>query len=300
VRNKLESGQKAHLLDLRTISDRRILRLLELASVGRQDGGLPAALKIAPRDCVCGFLCSFEQAVTSLGGQFLAITPRHTENVEDIVDFAVKSLRELAADNEIAIVLRHNAASGIAHTATRTEAVTRYRVAVINSGDDGNENPVDGLIILSLIKSVLGRFDCAILAVGDSTTAIARSTLLALHRLGASIVLWSPASLIPLHIARLPHLRILDPLAALPKADLVLSLPFTDAAEPNIRYFDRLMADKIRSMSPTPAVIHLTPFAPEPVNGTCELLKLTPTLVPSVAVHTATRAAVLVDCLSTI
>jgi aspartate carbamoyltransferase catalytic subunit len=131
----------------------------------------------------------------------------------DVINFAAKgsslskgeSLKDTAQTLEAmgadAIVLRHSA-SGSAHRLAHSGWVD---AAVVNAGDGSHEHPTQALLDAmtireSLIASPLGS-DLAgkkVLIVGDiAHSRVARSNLILLKELGASVATCGPATLVP-------------------------------------------------------------------------------------------------------
>ena len=131
----------------------------------------------------------------------------------DVINFAAKgssvskgeSLKDTAQTLEAmgadAIVLRHGS-SGSAHRLAHSGWV---RSAVINAGDGSHEHPTQALLDAMTIRQALVtnpiRSDLAgkkVLMVGDiSHSRVARSNLILLKALGATVATCGPATLVP-------------------------------------------------------------------------------------------------------
>lgn len=131
----------------------------------------------------------------------------------DVINFAAKgssvskgeSLKDTAQTLEAmgadAIVLRHGS-SGSAHRLANSGWV---KAAVINAGDGSHEHPTQALldamtIRQSLVSSPLGSdlSGLKVLIVGDiSHSRVARSNLVLLRELGATVATCGPATLVP-------------------------------------------------------------------------------------------------------
>ena len=131
----------------------------------------------------------------------------------DVINFAAKgssvskgeSLKDTAQTLEAmgadAIVLRHGS-SGSAHRLAHSGWV---RSAVINAGDGSHEHPTQALldamtIRQALVKEPIGKdlSGMKVLIVGDiSHSRVARSNLILLRRLGATVATCGPATLVP-------------------------------------------------------------------------------------------------------
>jgi aspartate carbamoyltransferase catalytic subunit len=131
----------------------------------------------------------------------------------DVINFAAKgssvskgeSLKDTAQTLEAmgadAIVLRHGS-SGSAHRLAHSGWV---RSAVINAGDGSHEHPTQALLDAMTIRQALvtnptgsGLSGTKVLIVGDiSHSRVARSNLILLKALGATVATCGPATLVP-------------------------------------------------------------------------------------------------------
>src|SRR5947209_15594726 len=123
----------------------------------------------------------------------------------DLIDFSEKgssvskgetlidTARNIEAMGVDIIVLRH-AAAGAADLLART-----VRCSVVNAGDGAHEHPTQGLLDLYTIRERFGRIEgLKVAIVGDIVNSrVARSNLVALTKLGASVVLVGPQTLVP-------------------------------------------------------------------------------------------------------
>jgi aspartate carbamoyltransferase catalytic subunit len=94
------------------------------------------------------------------------------------------------------VVMRHGS-SGAPHFVAR-----HVRASVINAGDGTHEHPTQGLLDVYTIRERLGRIKgLRVAIVGDvAHSRVARSNIWALTRLGASVVVCGPTTLMPLDI----------------------------------------------------------------------------------------------------
>jgi aspartate carbamoyltransferase catalytic subunit len=131
----------------------------------------------------------------------------------DVINFAAKgssvskgeSLKDTAQTREAmgvdAIVLRHGS-SGSAHRLAHSGWV---RSAVINAGDGSHEHPTQALLDAMTIRQALVKKPIGtdlsgkkVLIVGDiSHSRVARSNLILLRALGATVATCGPATLVP-------------------------------------------------------------------------------------------------------
>jgi len=111
-----------------------------------------------------------------------------------------ESLKDTAwnieAMNADILIVRHGAA-GTAHFLSRV-----LDCSVINAGDGAHEHPTQALLDLFSIRERKKKIDGLTVAiVGDIThSRVARSNILALHKLGASVRIAGPGTMIPVGI----------------------------------------------------------------------------------------------------
>ena len=170
-----------------------------------------------------------------------------------------------------AFVIRHGM-SGAAELAARYVPTK----PVINAGDGTHEHPTQGLLDLLTIRQVKGRLEGLTVAiVGDiAHSRVARSNLWGLHKMGASVRLVGPRTLIPADADLLPatiHTNLEDGLRG---ADVVnvlrIQLERQDAAYfPSLREYASLFGvskDKLRAAAADVTVLH-----PGPMNRGVEI-----------------------------
>ncbi|HXF82578.1 MAG TPA: aspartate carbamoyltransferase catalytic subunit, partial [bacterium] len=193
-----------HLLTLRDL-DRRVLEeLLDAAQrhaaaarspAGRSSGARPS---LADRVVATLFYepstrteMSFELAARRLGAEVLRCDVDHSSvrKGESLVD-TVRTFEALGAD---ALVIRHPC-GGAAALAARHVAC-----AVVNAGDGMHEHPTQGLLDLLTVRQVKGRIaGLRVAIVGDILhSRVARSAAWGFAKLGASVVLAGPPTLLP-------------------------------------------------------------------------------------------------------
>jgi aspartate carbamoyltransferase catalytic subunit len=140
---------------------------------------------------------SFEIAERVLSADSLSIAAA-TSSVakgETLLDTA----RNLEAMNPDMVIMRH-ASSGAPHMLAR-----HCRFAVVNAGDGAHEHPTQALLDALTMRQKKGRLErLRVAIVGDILhSRVARSNLWLLTKLGASVVLAGPPTLIPPGIERL-------------------------------------------------------------------------------------------------
>jgi aspartate carbamoyltransferase catalytic subunit len=210
-----------HLLTLRELSSGEIEALLDDAQAA-QDGAVPDL-----RGAVVAMLfyepstrteMSFELAARRTGADVLRCDVEHSSvrKGESLVD-TVRTFASLGTD---VLVLRHHA-SGAPALAARHVAC-----AVVNAGDGMHEHPTQGLVDLLTVRQIKGRIDgLRIAIVGDIVhSRVVRSAAWGFTRLGASIVLAGPATLLPA-APPAPGVELTTSLeAAVSGADVVMAL----------------------------------------------------------------------------
>ena len=140
---------------------------------------------------------SFELATKRLSADIvnIATSASSLSKGETLLD-TIRNLDALKVD---IIVIRHQAA-GVPHT------IARQTVAcVINAGDGAHEHPTQALLDLLTIKEKKGRIEgLNVTILGDiAHSRVARSNIWGLTKLGASVTVCGPPTLIPPHIEQL-------------------------------------------------------------------------------------------------
>lgn len=140
---------------------------------------------------------SFELAALRLSADVVNISASASslEKGETLLDTA-RNLEALRTD---LIVIRHKSAGSARFLAERLDA------SVINAGDGAHEHPTQGLLDAFTIREKLGRLDGVRVAiVGDILfSRVARSNIQILTKLGASVTLVGPPTLVPRHFESL-------------------------------------------------------------------------------------------------
>lgn len=140
---------------------------------------------------------SFELAALRLSADVVNISASSSslEKGETLLDTA-RNLEALRSD---LIVIRHKSAGSARFLADRLNA------SVINAGDGSHEHPTQGLLDAFTIREKLGRLKGVRVAiVGDILfSRVARSNIEILTKLGASVTLVGPPTLVPRHFESL-------------------------------------------------------------------------------------------------
>src|SRR5204862_2283802 len=114
---------------------------------------------------------------------------------ESFIDTA-KNIEAFGID---AVVVRHSV-PGAPHLLAR-----ELRVPIINAGDGAHEHPTQGLLDIFTIRQVKGRVEgLTVGLVGDiAHSRVARSNIHGLLKLGATVIVCGPPTLVPQSISRL-------------------------------------------------------------------------------------------------
>ncbi|MEV4348072.1 aspartate carbamoyltransferase catalytic subunit [Actinoplanes sp. NPDC049596] len=241
---------------------------------------------------------SFEAAAKRLSADVINFSAKGSSvsKGESLKDTAL-TLQAMGAD---AVVIRHPA-SGAPHRLAQW-----VDGSVVNAGDGTHEHPTQALLDAYTMRSRLGRLDgLKVAIVGDVLhSRVARSNVLLLTTLGASVTLVGPPTLIPLDVAAALSKTTkvsYDLDSVLPDMDVVMMLRvqterMQDSYFPSAREYSRrygLDLARMRKMPEHSIVMH-----PGPMNRGMEI---TPevadssrsTIVEQVANGVSARMAVL-------
>ena len=215
-----------HLLGIEPLEPTEILTILDTADALREilDRPIKKVPALRGKTIVNLFYepstrtrSSFEIAERVLSADSLSIATAASSVTkgETLLDTA----RNLEAMNPDMVIMRH-ASSGAPHMLAR-----HCRFAVVNAGDGAHEHPTQALLDALTMRQKKGRIKgLRVAIVGDILhSRVARSNLWLLAKLGASVVLCGPPTLIPPGIERLAQVtyRIDE---ALEGADVVMML----------------------------------------------------------------------------
>ncbi len=215
---------------------------------------------------------SFELAAKRLSADVINFSAKGSSvsKGESLKDTAL-TLEAMDAD---AVVIRHSY-SGAPH-----RLATWVRGSVINAGDGTHEHPTQALLDAFTMRRRLrgGEGDLAglrVTIVGDVLhSRVARSNVLLLSTLGASVRLVAPPTLLPVGMGSWPATVGYDLDAALPDTDVVMMLRvqqerMTDSYFPSAREYSRrygLDLRRMRTLGPDAIVMH-----PGPMNRGMEI-----------------------------
>jgi aspartate carbamoyltransferase catalytic subunit len=214
---------------------------------------------------------SFEIAAKRLSADAvnISISTSSVSKGETLLDTA-RNLEAMAPD---CIVIRHSSAGAPLHLSRVCNA------AIVNAGDGAHEHPTQALLDALTIREHKGSIDgLKISIIGDALhSRVARSNIYLLAKLGASISLAGPATLVPREFAGLIEqgVRVEDRIEdAIDGADVVMILRVqrerqTDAFFPSMREYAvhyGLRINHLDLASPKAIVMH-----PGPMNRGIEI-----------------------------
>src|SRR5690349_24885251 len=195
-----------HMLGVDQLSREEMERILEraesFAEVGRRD--IKKVPTLRGRTIVNLFyeastrtLSSFELAAKRLSADVVSV--KSAGSSVDKGESLKDTVATLSAYDPAAIVIRSPHAGAAQLVANWTEA------SVINAGDGKHEHPTQALLDVFTLRQRVGSLDdTRIWIVGDVLhSRVARSNILALQRMGASVTVCGPPTLIPREIEAL-------------------------------------------------------------------------------------------------
>ncbi len=269
--------QHRHLLGIQQLSSDEILEIINRADdfleVSRNSA--QRLLTLQGKTVINVFLesstrtrTSFEIAAKRLSADVLQVASSGSSlsKGETLLDTA----RTLNAMNPEMIVLRHSS-SGAAHWIAQ-----HVSASVVNAGDGMHEHPTQALLDCATIRKHKHTFAGLIVTiVGDiAHSRVARSNIHALRKLGATVRVAAPMTLMPAGIETLgvqPFFRVED---ALKDADVILVLRLQQERQeagliPSTREYSRyfgINASKLSLAKSNAIVMH-----PGPINRGVEI-----------------------------
>ncbi len=217
---------------------------------------------------------SFEAAAKRLSADVINFSAKGSSlsKGESLKDTAL-TLQAMGAD---AVIIRHSA-SGAPQRLADSEWM---KGAVINAGDGTHEHPSQALLDAYTIRKHLGKGSSdlqgiRVAIVGDVLhSRVARSNVLLLKLLGASVILVAPPTLLPVGVESWPVTVSYDLDSVIPTVDVVMMLRvqqerMSDLFFPNAREYSRyfgLNSERLKSMSPNSIIMH-----PGPMNRGLEI-----------------------------
>src|ERR1041385_3997755 len=269
-----------HLLGIRELSSEQIIHLLDTAETFRDVS--KREIKKVPalrgRTVINLFFepstrtrTSFEIAAKRLSADAvnISVSTSSVSKGETLLDTA-RNLQAMAPD---CIVIRHSSSGAPYHLARTCDA------AIVNAGDGAHEHPTQALLDALTIREHKGSFaGLKVAIIGDVLhSRVARSNICLLSKLGASVVVAGPGTLVPAEFAGLIEQgvrlerRIED---AIVDADVVIILRIqrerqTDAFFPSMREYAvhyGLHLNHLNLAAPDAIVMH-----PGPMNRGIEI-----------------------------
>ncbi|HKG36963.1 MAG TPA: aspartate carbamoyltransferase catalytic subunit [Solirubrobacterales bacterium] len=262
-----------HLLTIDGLARRDIEAILQraesFAEVGRRD--IKKVPTLRGRTVVSVFYesstrtsSSFELAAKRLSADLVSI--KAAGSAVDKGESLKDTIATLSAYDPAVIVIRHPYAGAAQLVASWTEA------AVVNAGDGKHEHPSQALLDVFTLRRRLGELDGKrIWIVGDVLhSRVARSNLIAFQRMGASVTVCGPPTLIPRGIEAL-GCEVAYTLDRLEEADVVYALRMQkermkETFVPSIREYAAHYQIDSRRLAPRQLLMH-----PGPVNRGVEL-----------------------------
>lgn len=161
---------------------------------------------------------SFDIAGKRLSADIISISSSSSSIVkgETLIDTA----RNLEAMNPDIIVMRHSC-SGAADLIAR-----RVKASVVNAGDGLHSHPTQALLDLMSVRERKGKIDgLKIAIIGDiAHSRVARSNIAAFTKMGASVTVAAPPTMIPMGIEDLGCAVAPDVDSCIERADVVMML----------------------------------------------------------------------------
>lgn len=211
---------------------------------------------------------SFELAAKRLGADALSMTVDGSsiKKGETVVDTAA-TLNAMRPD---VLVVRHQDAGTVKLLADKVVA------AVINAGDGSHEHPTQALLDALAIRRRKGRLSgLTVTMCGDiKHSRVARSNILLLTTMGATVRVVGPPTLVPGAVERMGVQRFTDMSKALSGADIVMMLRLQNermqgSQVPSVREYFRFFGldrTKLSQAKPDALIMH-----PGPMNRGVEI-----------------------------
>jgi aspartate carbamoyltransferase catalytic subunit len=205
---------------------------------------------------------SFEVAAKRLSADVINFSAKGSSlsKGESLKDTAL-TLEAMGADG---VVIRHSA-SGAPHQLSHW-----IRGSVLNAGDGTHEHPTQALLDAFTMRRRHGRIEgLRVTIVGDVLhSRVARSNVLLLSTLGASVTLVAPPTLLPVGVETWPVAISYDLDAVLPKSDVVMMLRvqrerMNAAFFPTVREYSRrygLDVERVTALPDDAVVMHPGPM----------------------------------------
>ena len=219
---------------------------------------------------------SFEIAAKRLSADALTINVQASSSKKG--ETLHDTLNNIEAMHSDVVVIRHSCA-GAAHILAQ-----HHRSQIINAGDGAHEHPTQGLLDAFTMRDHIrkqrndphaGLDGIRVAIIGDiSHSRVARSNVWGLTKLGASVVLCGPKTLMPVEIERMGAATTTNLAEAIRDADVVYALRIQLERQqkclfPSIREYIRLFRIDNESLKAAPE--HALIMHPGPINRDVEL-----------------------------
>ena len=211
---------------------------------------------------------SFELAAKRLSADVINISTSTSSVVkgETLLDTA-RNIEAMKCDM---IIVRHYCSGAPEYLSKLLKS------SVINAGDGSHEHPTQALLDLFTIREKLGRLEgLKVVIVGDiSHSRVARSNIHALSRMGATVTVCGPPTMIPPGIERLGTQVFNDMDQAIENADVVMMLRLqlerqTAGLFPGVREYAKLYG--LNRSRLERAAQHVLVMHPGPINRGVEI-----------------------------
>jgi aspartate carbamoyltransferase catalytic subunit len=211
---------------------------------------------------------SFELAAKRLSADVINISTSTSSVVkgETLLDTA-RNIEAMKCDM---IIVRHYCSGAPAYLSKLLKS------SVINAGDGSHEHPTQALLDLFTIREKLGRLEgLKVVIVGDiAHSRVARSNIHALSRMGATVTVCGPPTMIPPGIERLGTQVSQDMDQAIENADVVMMLRLqlerqTAGLFPGVREYAKLYG--LNRSRLERAAKHVLVMHPGPINRGVEI-----------------------------
>ncbi|PIQ86057.1 MAG: aspartate carbamoyltransferase [Candidatus Omnitrophica bacterium CG11_big_fil_rev_8_21_14_0_20_45_26] len=211
---------------------------------------------------------SFELAEKRLSADILNITGSTSSTAKgELLKDTIRNIESLKVDM---VVIRHSC-TGAPHRLAEA-----LNVSVVNAGDGINEHPTQALLDMFTIREKKGRLKgLKVLFVGDILhSRVARSNIWGLTKMGASVVLCGPKTLLPPRIEELGVTVTTNLREAVKDADVINLLRIQKERQdqsffPSIREYAiayQINSEILKKAKPDVLIMH-----PGPVNRGIEL-----------------------------
>ncbi len=211
---------------------------------------------------------SFELATRKLGGGVLNFAASTSSVVkgETLIDTA----KNLEAMRPSCLVVRHASAGSPMTLAAQVD------IPVVNAGDGFHEHPTQALLDVYTMEEKLGNVrGKRVVILGDiAHSRVARSNIYVLRKLGASVAVCAPPTLLPPHPETLGVDYAYRPESLLPDADIVMALRIQLERQnrmqmPSLAEYSKFWGldnERAKMLKPGAIILH-----PGPVNRGVEL-----------------------------